>query len=62
MDAETRRPLGAALLGALLLVIGLVIANIDSDATTLIGAILMLSGGLIALISLGQVAVQLMRS
>lgn len=67
MDADTKKSLGGALAGALVLLVGLVLrfsGSSDSGTSVVqaIGAAMLVGGGLVLVICLAQVAVRLMRA
>jgi hypothetical protein len=62
MDADTKRSLGGALMGALILLVGLALRSSATYEVGAIGAILTTGGAIVAILCLGQVAIRLMRS
>lgn len=61
MNGDTRQSLGIALLGAVLLALGLVAQVADADAVKGFGGVLMWAGGLLALIGVLRIAFGLIR-
>jgi hypothetical protein len=62
MDADTKRSLGGALMGALILLVGLALRSSTAYEVEAVGAILTTGGAIVAILCLGQVAIRLMRS
>lgn len=62
MDADTKRSLGGALMGALILLVGLALRGSGTYEVQAIGAVLTTGGAIVVVLCVAQVAVRLMRS
>lgn len=62
MDTDTKRSLGGALMGLVVVLIGLALRFSGPTALEAVGAILLIGGGLVTVICLAQVGIRLMRA
>lgn len=62
MDAQTRQALGGALIGAALLLVGLVVRLSDVDAIAAVGAVAALGGGVVLVVLALAAAARLIRN
>lgn len=62
MNTETRQSLGGALIGAVLLVIGLVAQLSDANAAKTLGGVMLWGGGILLLVLALKAATNLIRA